>query len=194
MNQSGQVFVTGLTPYSTATIELRPFLGPERWRDQNLPGGEKGSESASEDAAQARLGPNDRVFRLEGFSLEVLDAMAADHGGRPEAALEAAVRRYLADRTLRPPGWRCLQLPERQAGLWEGANSVTITLDEETLGDLDNEAAAQQVSCTALAAHALMYAWSAERAAAPEEATAASGRGRSGGPGGDDGSGAQFLQ
>jgi hypothetical protein len=148
-----------------------------------MPGGEKVSQCAPEEAAQSQLGSGNRSLRLEGFSLEVLDAMESDG---PAEALEAAVHRYLADRTLRPPGWQCLKLPE--AGLRSGSETevLEIALGEETVDALDAEAAVQGVSRPALAAHALMYVWSAQQVAGREEAATASGRGRFAGGSGDD--------
>jgi hypothetical protein len=102
---------------------------------------------------------------LRGFSLDVL-AQLSPSGSDPVETVRAAVRRYLEDRTTRPPGWLCLSLPE--VGFAEG-ESIEVDLDEATLRELVIEATAQEVALDALVSHAVMYASAAPREASPSQ-------------------------
>jgi hypothetical protein len=97
---------------------------------------------------------------LRGFSLDVLVQLSPSESD-PKETVKAAVRRYLEDRTLRPPGWTCLPLPEESP---DDEQSVEIELDEALLKELVAEAVAQKVSLDALVSHAVMYASAAPRA------------------------------
>lgn len=115
-------------------------------------------------------------MKLGGFALDVLDAAASAKGWSPEQTVERAIRAYLDDRELRPPGWACLPLPERDADQVGGPTKVEVGLLEVGLPDgsgedISAEAEAQGVTLAEVVAHALMYFWAAERppAAAPEE-------------------------
>jgi hypothetical protein len=108
---------------------------------------------------------------LGGFSLDVLDAAASSKGWSPAQTVERAIRAYLADRDLRPPGWACLPLPEQDSDR-AGDSAVEVELPADGSGeDIAAEAEAQGVALAEVVAHALMYFWSAERpqAATPEE-------------------------
>lgn len=104
---------------------------------------------------------------LRGFSLDVLDSFGPNRN--PDQSVETAVRRYLADRTAQPPGWRCLPLPDDSSatGL---APALEVNLSAATFEEVSAEAAAQGVSLDALVSHALMYAWEAQRTLAPGRA------------------------
>jgi hypothetical protein len=107
---------------------------------------------------------------LGGFALDVLDAAASTKGWPPEQTVERAVRAYLDDRELRPPGWACLPLPERGAGQ-VGGRTVELGLPDGSGEDIAAEAEAQGVALAEVVAHALMYFWAAEGspAATPEK-------------------------
>lgn len=109
-------------------------------------------------------------MKLGGFALDVLDAAASAKGWSPEQTVERAIRAYLDDRELRPPGWACLPLPERGADQI-GGPTVEVGLPDGSGEDISAEAEAQGVALTEVVAHALMYFWAAERppTAAPEE-------------------------
>jgi hypothetical protein len=108
---------------------------------------------------------------LGGFALDVLDAAACSKGWSPEQTVERAIRAYLDDRELHPPGWACLPLPEGESSQAEGP-TVEVGLPEGKWEDISAEAEAQGVALAEVVAHALMYFWAAERPAAtarPEE-------------------------
>lgn len=107
---------------------------------------------------------------LGGFALDVLDAAASSKGWSSEQTVERAIRAYLGDRELRPPGWACLPLPEGVSGQAEGP-TVEVVLPEGNAEDISAEAEAQGVALVELVAQALMYFWAAERppTATPEE-------------------------
>jgi hypothetical protein len=116
--------------------------------------------------------PSASVVTLTGFSLDVLDAVAPTEGWSPEETVKHAVRRYLDARALRPPGWACLPLPERN-GDHAGRAAIDVAMDDSTLRAISNEAEAQGVSLEAIVTHAVMYLWASERppvVARPEEA------------------------
>jgi hypothetical protein len=100
--------------------------------------------------------------KLSGFALDVLDSMAPTPQWPAEETVERAIDGYLADRTLRPPGWACLPLPEEPRGdSAKPALEVPLTAAQ---GDgVAAEAAAQGVSPEALVIHAVMYLWAAEK-------------------------------
>lgn len=115
------------------------------------------------------------VVTIRGFSLDVV-AQLSPSGVDPDETVKAAVRRYLDDRALRPPGWHCLPLPEEDPA----GESIEIDLGEVMLEEAVVEAAAQEVSVDALVSHAVMYASAASREATqPKSGTA---RRRSTGP------------
>lgn len=108
---------------------------------------------------------------LGGFALDVLDAAASSKGWSPEQTVERAIRAYLDDRELRPPGWACLPLPEEDSGQAE-VPTVEVALPDDGSGeDISAEAEAQGVALAEVVAQALMYFWAAERppTATPEE-------------------------
>jgi hypothetical protein len=108
---------------------------------------------------------------LGGFALDVLDAAASSKGWSPEQTVERAIRAYLDDRELRPPGWACLPLPERDSGQM-GGRTIEVGLADGSGEDIAAEAEAQGVALAEVVAHALMYFWAAERppaTATPEE-------------------------
>lgn len=107
---------------------------------------------------------------LGGFALDVLDAAASSKGWSPEQTVERAIRAYLDDRELRPPGWACLPLPERDSNR-VGGPAVEVGLPDGSGEDISAEAEAQGVALAEVVAHALMYFWAAERppAATPKE-------------------------
>lgn len=128
-------------------------------------GGEHGSGSSSRDAIEGHhTGSKAVPLTLRGFSLDVLDSVK--QGGNADQSVEAAVRRYLADGTLRPPGWRCLPLPDvsHEGG---DAPALEVNLGGAMFEELSAEATAQEVSLDALVSHAVMYAWAAQRTLAP---------------------------
>lgn len=104
---------------------------------------------------------------LGGFALDVLDAAACSKGWSPEQTVERAIRAYLDDRELRPPGWACLPLPEGDSG----DPTVRVGLPGDGGEDIVAEAEAQGVALGEVVAHALMYFWAAERppTATPDE-------------------------
>src|SRR5262249_5482136 len=77
---------------------------------------------------------------LTGFALELLAAVGTGRE-RPEQAVDGALRRYLSDRALRPPGWACLPLPE--GGAADGGSAREVGLGEELRAEVVAEAAAQ---------------------------------------------------
>jgi hypothetical protein len=108
---------------------------------------------------------------LSGFALDVLDAAASSKGWASEQTVERAIRAYLDDRELRPPGWACLPLPERDSDQ-AGGRTIKVGLTDGSGDDIAAEAEAQGVALAEIVAHALMYFWAAERpptAATPEE-------------------------
>lgn len=109
---------------------------------------------------------------LGGFALDVLDAAASSRGWSPEQTVEHAIRAYLDDRELRPPGWACLPLPERDSNQVEA--TVEVGLPGGSGEEISAEAEAQGVALAELVAHALMYFWAAERppTATPDESDA----------------------
>jgi hypothetical protein len=108
---------------------------------------------------------------LGGFALDVLDAAASSKGWSAEETVGRAVRAYLDDRQLRPPGWACLPLPERGNVDQAGGSTAEVELPDGSAEDISAEAGAQGVAQAEVVAHALMYFWAAERppTAAPEE-------------------------
>ncbi|HEX4463842.1 MAG TPA: hypothetical protein VH042_04290 [Solirubrobacterales bacterium] len=107
---------------------------------------------------------------LGGFALDVLDAATSSKGWSPEQTVERAIRAYLDDRELRPPGWACLPLPERESNR-VGGPTVEVGLPDGSREDIAAEAEAQGVALAEVVAHVLMYFWAAEcpPTAAPEE-------------------------
>jgi hypothetical protein len=107
---------------------------------------------------------------LSGFSLEVLEAAELTKGWAPEETVERAIRAYLDDRKLRPPGWACLPLPERDSDR-VGQVTLEVELPDGAMGAISAEAEGQGVVLEDAVAHALMYFWAAERppSAASEE-------------------------
>jgi hypothetical protein len=101
-----------------------------------------------------------RSVTLRGFSLDVIAALSVS-GPDPDEAVRAAVGRYLADRALSPPGWRSLPLPE--GPLEEDESVLVVDLGEAMVGELEVEAATQEVSLDVLVTHAVMYASAAGR-------------------------------
>ena len=101
---------------------------------------------------------------LSGFALDVLGAAASSKGWSPEQTVERAIRAYLEDRELRPPGWACLSLPEPASDQVEEP-TLEVGLPAGSEEDISAEAKAQGVSLTEVVAHALMYFWAAERPA-----------------------------
>jgi hypothetical protein len=87
--------------------------------------------------------------RLGEFSLKVLgegDGMAAD--------LEQAIRVYLSDSGSNNPGWPY----SATTGVVRMREvKVELQLDESVWGALEEEAAAQEVSVSQLASHAVLY-------------------------------------
>lgn len=120
-----------------------------------------GIAAASEESGRSSV-------KLEGFAVDVLAALTADTGSR-SAVVERAVRHYLDDARLRPPGWA---MPSK-LGSDAGEGMVTVALDGATFAAVAAEAKAQDVGVGALAGHAVMYLWAAERgpgAAVPAKA------------------------
>lgn len=116
--------------------------------------------------------PSAAAVTLTGFSLDVLDAVAPGGDWSPEETVERAARRYLDARALRPPGWACLPLPERD-GDRTGRPAIEIAIDDSTLRAISEEAESQKVSLEVIVTHAVMYLWASERppvAARPEQA------------------------
>lgn len=103
---------------------------------------------------------------LRGFSLDVL-AQLSPSGRDPDEKVKAAVRRYLDDRILRPPGWQCLPLPEEDPAE-KGKPALAVDLGEAMLEEVMVEATAQEVAPDALVSHAVMYASAATPAAATQ--------------------------
>jgi hypothetical protein len=99
---------------------------------------------------------------LSGFSLDVLKAAAPIEEWSVEETVERAVREYLQARSLRPPGWACLPLPEGDRDR-AGASAIEIVVDDSILSAISNEAEAQGVSLEAVVTHAVMYLWASER-------------------------------
>jgi hypothetical protein len=99
---------------------------------------------------------------LSGFALDVLEAATSSKGWSPEQTVERAIRAYLRDRDLRPPGWACLPLPERDSDQDERP-AVEVGLSDGSGEDISAEAEAQGVALAEVVAHALMYFWAAER-------------------------------
>jgi hypothetical protein len=104
---------------------------------------------------------------LSGFMLEVIDSLAPSLDWQPEKTVDRAARHYLAERTLKPPGWACLPLSEDLPEAGREEPTRTIELNHDTIAELRAEAAAQGVSLDALVAHAVTYMWAAEN---PREA------------------------
>lgn len=128
--------------------------------------------------------PSASAVTLTGFSLDVLDAAAPSGDWSPEETVERAVRQYLDARALRPPGWACLPLPERDRA---GRSTIDVAMDDSTLRAISGEAELQKVSLEAIVTHAVMYLWASERpqaAARPEEAGGQEGGGTQGARGG----------
>jgi hypothetical protein len=133
---------------------LQEVESSPKFRDAGIP-------AASEESGRSSV-------KLEGFAVDVLAALTADLGSR-SAVVERAVRHYLDDAQLRPPGWA--MPPGLGSGSGEGM--VTVALDAATLAAVAAEAEAQKVGVGALAGHAVMYLWAAERgpgAATPADA------------------------
>jgi hypothetical protein len=93
------------------------------------------------------------IFR--GFSIDVLARLSAP-GSDPDDTVSAAVRTYLDDRTLRPPGWKCLPLPDGPP-IEDGETALEVDLGEALAEEAGAEAAAQGVTLEALVSHAVMY-------------------------------------
>lgn len=110
---------------------------------------------------------------LGGFALEVLDAAVSSKGWSSEQTVERAIRAYLDDRELRPPGWACLPLSERDSDQ-VGGRTIEVGLAGGSGEDIAREAEAQGVALAEVVAHALMYFWAAER---PPAAAASEGSG-----------------
>jgi hypothetical protein len=107
--------------------------------------------------------PGAAAVTLTGFSLDVLDAVAPGGDWNPEGTVERAVRRYLDDRALRPPGWACLPLPEPGDRDDAGRPAIDVAIDDSTLSAISKEALTQKVSLEAIVTHAVMYLWASER-------------------------------
>lgn len=125
--------------------------------------GEKGRNARVSLNRRSDKGSSASAVTLSGFSLEVLDEAAPAGDWSPRQTVELALRRYLADRKLRPPGWTCLPLPEADSDRSGGRSSVEVELDSPTMQAIADEAEAQAVSIEALVTHAVMYLWAAER-------------------------------
>ncbi len=110
-----------------------------------------GFPAASEESGRSSI-------KLEGFAVDVLAALTADSGSRREV-VERAVRHYLGDARLRPPGWA---MPPG-LGSAAGEGMVTVALETATFEAIAAEAEAQGVGVGALTGHAVMYLWTAER-------------------------------
>src|SRR5262249_47366057 len=93
-------------------------------------------------------------------------------GRNPDQSVETAARRYLADATLHPPGWRCLPLPDDSPADAD-VPAVEVSLREGTFEELSAEAEAQGVPLNALVGHAVMYAGAAQRTPTPGRAAPA---------------------
>lgn len=128
-----------------------------------------GCRSQSPDAPEDSCLQESRLL-LEGFVIEVLELMARRSG--PGSAggdedldriVDQALERYLADRESAPPGWACLRLPESDS--CGGAPPHTVDLDDSRRAEMRAEAERQRVPLETLVAHAVMYAWAAEREA-----------------------------
>ena len=87
-----------------------------KFRDAGFP-------AASEESGRSSI-------KLEGFAVDVLAALTADSGSR-SAVVERAVRRYLDDAQLRPPGWA---MPPA-LGSDAGEGMVTVALDTASFED-----------------------------------------------------------
>lgn len=91
-----------------------------------------------------------------------MDVLAAlkDRGDGADEATERAVRAYLADSKLRPPGWR---VPVELESSTAAAEAIEVRIDPEALAAIAAEAARQGVRTETLLGHAVMYTWTAER-------------------------------
>lgn len=125
--------------------------------------------SSAEKAPRHPLGATKGTVTLRGFTIDVLDSLVPRPDWRPDDIVEKAVGHYLGERTLEPPGWACLPLPEDAADAGQEERTRTIELDDGTIAELRAEAVAQGVSLEALVAHAVMYLWAAQH---PREAVA----------------------
>jgi hypothetical protein len=119
------------------------------------------SSPKSRDAGFPAASPrSDRhSVRLVGFAVDVLDALVEDVDG-DDAAAERAVRHYLEDSRLRPPGWSS---PKELESEPEAGQSCEVHLEAASLEAIAAEAAAQGVRLETLVGHAVMYLWAAER-------------------------------
>lgn len=94
-----------------------------------------------------------------GFTVDVLDALVDDADGG-DAVAERAVRHYLEDSRLRPPGWSS---PKELESEVVGERSREVHLEAASLEAIAAEATAQGVQVETLVGHAVMYLWAAER-------------------------------
>lgn len=119
------------------------------------------SSPKSQDAGSPAASPKSdhHSVSLVGFAVDVLDALAEDAEGS-DAAAERAVRHYMEDSRLRPPGWSSPKElePESDAG-----RSREVHLEAASLEAIAAEATAQGVRLETLVGHAVMYLWAAER-------------------------------
>lgn len=123
---------------------------------------------------------------LSGFALDVLEAAELTKGWVPEETVERAIRSYLDDRKLRPPGWACLPLPERDSDR-AGQATIGVELSDDTTRAVAVEAEAQGVAVEDAVAHALMYFWAAERPPSAAGEESGGGEPQDQGPGGGGG-------
>jgi hypothetical protein len=112
--------------------------------------------------SESAVKPSASAITLTGFSLDVLSAVAPAADWSPEETVERAIRRYLDARVLRPPGWACLPLPERDRDS-TGRPAIDVRVDDSTFEAISAEAEAQGVSLEAAVTHAVMYLWASER-------------------------------
>jgi hypothetical protein len=136
-----------------------------------LSNGDHRAPSSAETADERGKSGTPMRVAFRGFSFDVL-AQLSSSGGDLEETVKAAVRRYLADRALCPPGWQCLPLPDEDPAR-ERKTALTVDLDKPMFEELMAEAAAQEVALDALACHAVMYAWAATRGPAQTQDGAA---------------------
>jgi hypothetical protein len=115
--------------------------------------------SAEEGSTSAAKDDTAMAVTLRGFSLDVLAQLSLSGSDPHDETVKAAVRRYLDDRALHPPGWQCLRLPEEDPA----EEGIPVDLGEAMLGEVVAEAAAQGVALDALVSHAVMYAAAASR-------------------------------
>ena len=99
---------------------------------------------------------------LRGFSVDVLQAVAQASDWTLDEAIEQAIRLYLRDRELRPPGWEHLLLPAQADG-GDARSEVEIPVAGDTLRSFSSLAGDESVSVDELASQAVMYLWAQKR-------------------------------